>query len=187
MPSRPSAFLYGSILHALNLPSVLLPATKCSKTTRMPFICYMKLSARFPDNPLPLFHAADCFKKKKLHSVCYAALEEVIRICGNDPRYSKIAEKSRMLAESEKKLVHDKLSNRRKMSSPVSGSADPTSHAAHSPRRTVHLSGRTRGKCPTCRAEHRSAKQHRPGDHVRIRAGRKTLRPRRSKGQHSDP
>lgn len=72
-------------------------------------ICYMKLSARFPDNPLPMFHAADCFKKKNLHSVCYAALQEVIRICGNDPRYSKIAEKSRLLAEAEKKLVYDKI------------------------------------------------------------------------------
>lgn len=77
-------------------------------------IWYLKLSARFPENPLPLFHAADCFKNKKLHSVCYATLQEVIRICGNDPRYSKIAEKSRLLAEAEKKLVYDQIVDQEK-------------------------------------------------------------------------
>lgn len=77
-----------------------------SKDYENALLCYLKLAAQFPENPLPLFHAADCFKQRKLHSVAWSTLQEVIRICGDDPRYSKICEKSRLLADAELALVN---------------------------------------------------------------------------------
>ena len=96
----PSRFEFGFALAA---------CYQMSKDYENAIFCYMKLAVNFPENPLPLFHAADCFKQKKLHNVAFATLQEVIKRCGEDPRYSKIKEKSQLFSDVEKELTNQNI------------------------------------------------------------------------------
>lgn len=60
---------------------------------------YFMTSILDPKNPMPFYHAADCYIQLDLPYIAVIQLKKAIELCGDNPRYAIIKERSTFMVE----------------------------------------------------------------------------------------